>query len=165
MKLSAATLAFSLASASAFAPSASFVRKSSCLNMGLDLSGNNWKPDSEKMGVSTVKRRVCEQYASNNVVWFIPSMFLQSTDTGDYYPEGYSKEDEAAFTDGMMGSQKGDSKRDGPELPGLANLGMDAVVRGGIEENTDIPAGMEFIPSSVPDGEYQFNVASSGSGE
>jgi hypothetical protein len=65
----------------------------------------------------------------------------------------------------MMGSQKGGSEREGPELPGLANLGMDAVVRGGIEENTDIPAGMEFVPSSVPDGEYQFNVASSGSGQ
>lgn len=29
-----------------------------------DLTGNDWKPDSEKMG---------------------------STDTGDYYPEGYDK--------------------------------------------------------------------------
>jgi hypothetical protein len=59
MKLSVATLALSLASASAFAPSASFVRKSSSLNMGFDLSGNTWKPDSEKMGVSTVKQEAC----------------------------------------------------------------------------------------------------------
>jgi hypothetical protein len=63
MKFSVATLALSLASASAFAPSASFVRKSSSLYNGLDLSGNTWKPDSEKMGVSTIKRRVCLKYA------------------------------------------------------------------------------------------------------
>jgi hypothetical protein len=31
---------------------------------------------------------------------------------------------------------------------------------GGIEQNTDIPAGMEFIPSSVPDGEVTFQVSS-----
>jgi hypothetical protein len=38
---------------------------------GMDLSGNSWKPDSEKMG---------------------------STDTGDYFPEGYNPEQEIAFT-------------------------------------------------------------------
>lgn len=32
----------------------------------------------------------------------------------------------------------------------------------GIETATEIPAGMEFIPSSVPDGEYQMNVPSTG---
>ena len=53
----------------------------------------------------------------------------------------------------------------GPELPGMENLGADAVVQGGIELSTEIPAGMEFIPSSVPDGEYQFQVASSGLGK
>merc|ERR1712154_433127 len=37
---------------------------------------------------------------------------------------------------------------------------------GGIEENSEIPAGMEFVPASVPDGEYSFQVASnSGGGE
>ena len=53
----------------------------------------------------------------------------------------------------------------GPELPGMENLGADAVVQGGIELSIEIPAGMEFIPSSVPDGEYQFQVASSGLGK
>ena len=47
----------------------------------------------------------------------------------------------------------------------MENLGADAVVQGGIELSTEIPAGMEFIPSSVPDGEYQFQVASSGLGK
>ena len=45
---------------------------------GMDVSGNSWKPDSEKMG---------------------------STDTGDYFPEGYNPEEEIAFTSGMGGSQ------------------------------------------------------------
>ena len=35
---------------------------------------------------------------------------------------------------------------------------------GGIEVDSDIPEGMEFIPSSVPDGEYDFIVASTGPG-
>ena len=54
MKLSSSAIALCLAaSASAFAPGASFQRvKSTSLNMGFDLSGNSWKPDSEKMGVS-----------------------------------------------------------------------------------------------------------------
>ncbi len=38
---------------------------------GMDLSGNNWKPDSEKMG---------------------------STDTGDYFPEGYDPNAQPGFT-------------------------------------------------------------------
>lgn len=46
----------------------------------------------------------------------------------------------------------------------MENLGADAVLMGGLEENTEIPAGMEFIPSSVPDGEFTFTVASSSSG-
>lgn len=104
---------------------------------GFDLSGNNWKPDSEKMG---------------------------STDTGDYFPEDYDQS--VDFGEGMMGSQAYlGKKHDGPQLPGMENLGADAVVRGGIETASDIPAGMEFIPSSVPDGEYSMSVASSGSGE
>jgi hypothetical protein len=105
------------------------------LHMGFDLSGNTWKPDSDKMG---------------------------STDVGDYFPDDYDPD--VGFSDGMMGSQAMGGKRDGPELPGLKNLGADAVVRGGIEAATGIPAGMEFIPSSVPDGEYTMSVASSGSG-
>ena len=66
MKLAAATIALSIASASAFAPCERFVRKSSSLNMGFDLSGNNWKPDSEKMGVSMMCRiwsKIWRQFA------------------------------------------------------------------------------------------------------
>jgi hypothetical protein len=105
---------------------------------GMDVSGNSWKPDSEKMG---------------------------STDTGDYFPEGYDPSGQPGFTDGMFGSQATlGGKRDGPELPGMENLGADAVLMGGIEENSDIPAGMEFIPSSVPDGQFTFTVAASSKG-
>jgi len=105
---------------------------------GMDVSGNAWKPDSEKMG---------------------------STDTGDFFPEDYNPDEEIAFTSGMMGSQSGGSQRDGPQLPGLENLGADAMVAGGIEMDSDIPADMEFIPSSVPDGSHEFQVASTGTGE
>lgn len=104
----------------------------------MDLSGNSWQPDSEKMG---------------------------STDTGDYFPEGYNPEEEIAFSSGMMGSQASNAgNRDGPQLPGLENLGADAVVAGGITLDPNIPAGMEFIPASVPDGEFTFQVASTGQG-
>jgi len=104
----------------------------------MDLTGNSWKPDSEKMG---------------------------STDTGDYFPEGYNAEEEIAFSSGMMGSQAGqDGDRDGPQLPGLENLGSDAVVAAGITIDPNIPVGMEFVPASVPDGEFTFQVASTGEG-
>jgi hypothetical protein len=114
------------------------MKETSSLNMGLDLSGNTWKPDSEKMG---------------------------STDTGDYFPEGYDPNEQIAFTEGMGGSQAmlGGGDR-GPQLPGMENLGADAVVQGGIDQASEIPAGMEFIPSSVPDGEFMMNVAASSSG-
>ena len=69
---------------------------------------------------------------------------MQSTDTGDYFPEGYNPEEEIAFTSGMMGSQSMGQRNDGPELPGLENLGADAVMSGGIELDSDIPAGMEL---------------------
>ena len=66
----------------------------------------------------------------------------------------------------MMGSQSSlGNQRDGPQLPGLENLGADAMVAGGIEMDSDIPSDMEFIPSSVPDGTYEFQVASTGTGE
>ena len=98
VSLSAAALCLSLSgSASAFHPAAS-VRRTTALN-GLDLSGNSWKPDSEKMG---------------------------STDTGDYFPEGYDP-NEIAFTEGWQGSQEllVDKDRGGPQLPGLENVGAD----------------------------------------
>lgn len=143
--VAAATVAaLAPAAVSAFAPSsAAFVRQSSTsLNIGsdsnVDLSGNAWKPDSEKMG---------------------------STDTGDYYPEGYDPNAEIAFSSGMMGSQAMlNSDYDGPQLPGMENLGADAMVKGGIEMATDIPPGMDFTPSSVPDGQIDINVAASSSG-
>ncbi len=64
-----------------------------------------------------------------------------------------------------MGSQAGQGgNRDGPQLPGLENLGADAVVAGGITVDENIPEGMEFIPASVPDGEFAFQVASTAGG-
>mmetsp|Transcript_7576 Transcript_7576/g.10301 ORF Transcript_7576/g.10301 Transcript_7576/m.10301 type:complete len:231 (-) Transcript_7576:130-822(-) len=145
MKLASATFLFALlpAFSSAFAPCKTFgiVRSKSALSVGsdpnVDLGGNAWKPDSEKMG---------------------------STDTGDYFPEGYDPNEEIAFQAGMMGSQATAGDRGGPQLPGMENLGADAVLMGGIEQNTDIPAGMEFIPSSVPDGTVEMNVAASSAG-
>lgn len=89
MKLSSATIIASLGgSAYAFQP-ATLARRNTALH-GFDLSGNSWKPDSEKMG---------------------------STDTGDYFPEGYNP-DEVNFTDGWQGSQEllTDKDRGGPQL-------------------------------------------------
>lgn len=89
---------------------------------------------------------------------------MGSTDTGDFYPEGYDP-NEVEYTSGMMGSQAllGD-RGGGPDLPGMENLGEDALVMGGIDEASEIPADMEFIPSSVPDGEFEIQVASSSAG-
>eukprot|EP00550_Attheya_septentrionalis_P012752 CAMPEP_0198303930 /NCGR_PEP_ID=MMETSP1449-20131203/57138_1 /TAXON_ID=420275 /ORGANISM="Attheya septentrionalis, Strain CCMP2084" /LENGTH=228 /DNA_ID=CAMNT_0044006437 /DNA_START=70 /DNA_END=756 /DNA_ORIENTATION=- len=127
--LSAAIL---LPVANAFIPSSTFVQRgTSSLSMGvdpnLDLSGNTWKPTEGRM---------------------------QSTDTGDYLPEGYV--DDLEFSDGMLGSQAGlsSSQRSGPELPGMENLGEDSIMMGGIELAEGIPEGMEFIPASVPDDNY-----------
>lgn len=104
---------------------------------GMDLSGNTWKPDSEKMG---------------------------ATDTGDYFPEGYDPNDEPAFQEGLrMGQGQGGSDR-GPALPGMENLGEDAIMMGGIEDATEIPEGMDFTPSSVVDGEFTFTVPANGAG-
>ena len=148
MKLAVSTILFStvLSSTSAFVVqnnNKAFVAKPTTTTIfgtpGMDLSGNSWKPDSEKMG---------------------------STDTGDYFPEGYDPNAQPGFTDGMLGSQASLSggNRSGPELPGMENLGADAVMMGGIEENSEIPAGMEFVPASVPDGEFSFQVAASSKG-
>lgn len=64
-----------------------------------------------------------------------------------------------------MGSQSNRGEGDGPQLPGMENLGEDAIMMGGIEQAEGIPDGMEFIPSSVPDGEIQMSASSSGSSE
>lgn len=89
----------------------------------------------------------------------------QSTDTPDYFPEDYDP-NEIDFTSGMLGSQamRGGGTT-GAQLPGMENLGADAIMMGGIDVNTEIPAGMKFIPSSVPDGTLEFQVAGSGSGK
>jgi len=113
---------------------------SSQLSIGKDpnvvFGGNSWKPDSETMG---------------------------STDTGDYFPEGYDGNDQE-FTEGMMGSQAGKGERSGPQLPGMENLGADAFVTGGIATPDGIPDDMEFVPSSVPDGEIVMQVSSNSGG-
>jgi hypothetical protein len=97
-------------------------------------------------------------------LWCLFVFVVQSTDTGDYFPEDYNKDAEIAFTSGMMGSQATmGGNRGGPQLPGMENLGADAILMGGIAQNTDIPAGMTFVPSSVPDGSFEFNVASTSS--
>jgi hypothetical protein len=65
-----------------------------------------------------------------------------------------------------MGSQAslGQGDRGGPQLPGLENLGADAIVAGGITVDPNIPSDMQFIPSSIPDGDISFSVASTGMG-
>lgn len=104
----------------------------------VDLGGNAWKPDSEKMG---------------------------ATDTGDFFPEGYDR-NEVEYTEGMMGSQAGSGGgTSGPQLPGMENLGADAVMMGGIDEASEIPEGMEFVPMSIPDGEIEMSVPASSSGQ
>ena len=100
MKLYAAAVLVAVAApvvTHAFTPPTVFSRKSLALKIGsdpnVDLGGNAWKPDSEKMG---------------------------STDTGDYFPEGYDP-NAVDYTEGMGGSQAmlgGD--RGGPQLPGTS---------------------------------------------
>jgi hypothetical protein len=46
----------------------------------------------------------------------------------------------------------------------MENLGDDAVMMGGIEQNTEIPAGMEFVVSGAPDGEFAFQCSANGPG-
>lgn len=64
----------------------------------------------------------------------------------------------------MKGSQAmlGGGDR-GVELPGM-DFSEGGFTIGGIDAATEIPNGMLFIPSSVPDGEVVMNVASSSSG-
>ncbi|KAL3894694.1 MAG: hypothetical protein SGARI_007660, partial [Bacillariaceae sp.] len=115
----------------------------------MDTSGNAWKPDSEKMGVSFDEVYEKEEKGVDNIIIWKTIMGAEmSTDVGDYFPEGYNPEEEIAFTSGMMGSQQSGDDRGGPQLPGLENLGADAVVAGGITVDPNIPADMEFIPSS-----------------
>lgn len=140
MKISTILVVSTVSGTSAFAPSLSTTyRPTTVLSLGkegnVEFGGNSWKPDSEKMG---------------------------STDTGDYFPDDYDK-NAVDFTDGMGGSGGGGGGDRGPALPGMENLGADAEIRGGIEEASEIPAGMEFVMSSVPDGEIAMDVAASSS--
>jgi hypothetical protein len=99
-------------------------------------------------------------------LFFCSTHFYAYIDTGDFFPEDYDPDAQPGYMDGMMGSQQmlSGGNRSGPQLPGMENLGADAIMMGGIEENSEIPAGMEFIPSSVPDGSYEFQVAASSNG-
>ena len=74
---------------------------------------------------------------------------------------------ELNFMDGIYGSQAAiDKNRDaGPALPGLENLGEDAIMSAGIELAEGIPPDMEFIPSSVPDGTVEWQLPAASSGE
>ena len=132
----AAAPAATPASAS-YIPASHVTREADGSTSGMDLTGNTWKPDSEKMG---------------------------STDTGDYFPEGYDPSQEVAFSVGMEGSQGFGQGDRGPQLPGMENLGEDALLMGGIEENSEIPDGMEFTMSSVPDGQVSMQVGSTSKG-
>jgi hypothetical protein len=81
-------------------------------------------------------------------------------------PEGYDPND--TFAEGMLGSQAGLSssqRKGGPALPGFENLGEDAVMMGGIEVAEGIPEGMQFIPASVPDGNFDLTVPITSAGE
>lgn len=142
MKIIAILAATAISGASAFAPTTNFNRASTtavCIgrDSNVDLGGNTWKPKSETMG---------------------------STDTGDYFPEDYDP-NAVDFTEGMGGSQASMSSNDrGPALPGMENLGADAEVMGGIDEVSEIPDGMEFVMSSVPDATVEMDVASNSKG-
>ena len=64
-----------------------------------------------------------------------------------------------------MGSQANMGRQhDGPQLPGMENLGDDAVMMGGIEQSSEIPAGMTFEVSGAPDGDYTFQCSANGPG-
>jgi len=139
----AAAIGYGASSTSAFvvvSPARSPAPAAARLNMigresNVDLTGNSWKPDSEKMG---------------------------STDTGDYFPEGYDR-NAIAFTEGMGGSSAPTRGDRGPALPGMENLGADAVMSAGIDMASEIPPGMAFVMSSVPDATIDMDVASNSS--
>mmetsp|Transcript_5537 Transcript_5537/g.8112 ORF Transcript_5537/g.8112 Transcript_5537/m.8112 type:complete len:320 (-) Transcript_5537:257-1216(-) len=133
----AAPAPFGAGAPAPFIPKSGITREADGTTSGMDLSGNTWQADSEKMG---------------------------ATDTGDFFPEGYDPANEIAFTVGMEGSQGAGQKDRGPQLPGMENLGEDAIQFGGIEEASDIPEGMEFVMSSVPDGEVPMQVAGTSKG-
>mmetsp|Transcript_21371 Transcript_21371/g.26232 ORF Transcript_21371/g.26232 Transcript_21371/m.26232 type:complete len:233 (-) Transcript_21371:138-836(-) len=147
MKLSTSALIISaLSSTESFSPICKSLNRQATTAIygmqGMDLSGNSWKPEGSEVNK------------------------MGSTDTGDYFPEDYDANAQPDFSEGMLGSQAGlgDGNKSGPELPGMENLGDDAIMMGGIEENSDIPVGMEFVPASVPDREFQFQVAANSKG-
>lgn len=139
-------LLLAVGATNAFAPSiksraaalaVALASSSSSDSPGLDLSGNTWKPTEGQM---------------------------QATDVGDFFPDDY--EDELEFTDGIKGISglshpKAGGGNRGPDLPGMEALNDDLVnhmLGSGIQQAESIPEGMDFIPSSVPDGEIQMRV-------
>jgi len=90
---------------------------------------------------------------------------MQSTDVGDYFPEDFDQgEAQDMFDSGTK--NMGGTKQADTERPGLEDLGQGGFVAGeGYKTPEGIPDGMEFLPTSNPDGKFQFNVASSGKGE
>ncbi|KAL7525670.1 hypothetical protein ACHAWF_001461 [Thalassiosira exigua] len=107
---------------------------------------------------------------------FLPSGFLFDTDIvlSDAYshetmlgpdPSSRPSLSPTSFPRRHQGSSAMLNQGDrGPALPGMENLGADAEVMGGIEEVSDIPDGMEFVMSSVPDGTMTMDVAASSKG-
>lgn len=89
---------------------------------------------------------------------------MQSTDVGDYFPEDY--EGGPGFEEGMLGSQAktGGGGTNAVSTPGMEDFGKGGYVIGGLED-TNIPEGFEFVPSSVPDGLVTFKVAASSKGD
>ncbi|GMH78100.1 hypothetical protein TrST_g12727 [Triparma strigata] len=129
--------------ANAFAPVAFSRRSSSAVRAGIgdqgdvQFGGNTWKPDEGKMA---------------------------ATDTPDFFPEDYDENEAPDFTEGMGGSQ---AKMSGggtgtADLPGMENFSAGGTVIGGYEES-GVPEGFEFKPSSVLDEEFNFQVMSGSS--
>lgn len=96
---------------------------------------------------------------------YTPSLLTPpiSQDVGDYFPEDY--EGGPGFEEGMLGSQAktGGGGTNAVSTPGMEDFGKGGYVIGGLED-TNIPEGFEFVPSSVPDGLVTFKVAASSKG-
>jgi len=130
-------------SSEAFTTKPTFVRSLSTIHRAgsdndVQYGGNTWSPEAGKM---------------------------QSTDVGDYFPEDFDQgEAQDMFDSGTK--NMGGTKQADTERPGLEDLGQGGFVAGeGYKTPEGIPDGMEFLPTSNPDGKFQFNVASSGKGE
>ena len=122
--------------ASGFAPAPAFIARppTSLSSDDVVFGGNDWKPEDGQM---------------------------KATDTPDFFPEDYNPDDAPDFTEGMKGSQ---AKMSGggtgtASTPGMEDFGKGGTVIGGMEES-NVPEGFEFVPSSVLDDEFEFQVMS-----